>query len=86
MQRVYIEDLEDGSFMKVFIDDKYTGVEVYTKDPEGNKCAMIIDKKLFKRFCLDASKLCKVRPVKTNHVGLVTTTPIKELELCWNMS
>ena len=86
MQMVYIEDSEDGGFMKVFIDDKYTGVEVYTKDPEGNKCAMIIDKKLLKRFCLDVAKLCKVRSIKTNHVGLVTTTQIKELELCWNMS
>ena len=86
MQMVYIEELEDGSSIKVFIDDIHTGVEVYTKDPEGNRCGMIMDKKLFKRFCLDASKLCKVRPVKKNHAGLVTISPIEELELCWNMS
>ena len=78
MQAVYIKDYEDGCSMKVFINDLNTGVEVDARDAEGNRCAMIMDKKLFKRFCLDASKLCKVKAVKVNHVGLVDTYSIKE--------
>jgi hypothetical protein len=72
--------------MKVVIDDSCSGVVVYTNDTDRDKCVMTMDKQLFKRFCLDASNLCKVRPVKKNHAGLVTISPIEELEVCWNMS
>ena len=80
MQVVQIQDLEDSCSMKVVIDDSCSGVGIYTEDTDGDKCVMTMDKQLFKRFCLSASKLCKVKAVKVNHVGLVDTYSIKEGE------
>jgi hypothetical protein len=71
MKYVHVYDLEEGGSLMCNIDDDLYGVEIFVEGVEGLKCSLVIDKQLFKRFCMISSKMCNTKPKQTTSAGFV---------------
>jgi hypothetical protein len=71
MKYVHVYDLEEGGALMCNIDDELYGVELFAEGSDGLKCSLMVDKQLFKRFCMVGSKMCNTKPKQSTSAGFV---------------